>query len=116
MVNAAVEAQHLSHERAFFGTPGNADNACARPLSKLSGDRTHGPGGGGDHNRLARPRPADILHPRIGCGARQTEHAEIGRGRHAGRDRNQVIGGRYDMALPTTRPDNNLARHKTGVI
>src|SRR3546814_3776555 len=75
MVDTGIEAEHLHHIRAFFGTAGRADDPTAASFGELSDDAADWAARRRNQQRFARLRFRQ-MQADPGGDARPTEHAE----------------------------------------
>ena len=116
VVDRGVEAEVVHHVAALLGPSGDADRATVLELGDLSHHLSHGSGGAGDHDGLARLGTSDVEQPEIGCHSGHAERAEIYRQRHAlGLDLGQAVATRDGVLLNPQDPGDVLVHLEVGV-
>ena len=85
VVQRDVEAELVQQGLALLLTAGDPDRTGALDLRDLADRRADRAGGRGDHDGLARLRPADLEESGVRREARHAEHAEGGGDGHDGR-------------------------------
>ena len=113
MIETRIEPELMLRVRAFFGAPGDADDATPANLRDLADERTDGAGRRSDDERLAGRGFPDLEQSRVRGQPRHAEDAERGRERRdRGIDLSQTLAARDRVLLPPRGTLHVIARRE----
>lgn len=109
MIQRHVHPQRLQVSALGFAT-GDGDHARALQLGQLRHGRTHRPGRGSHHQRLARLQTGDFMQAGIGGEAGHAIYPQRRTQRQPGRIQPapQCLGRQHRVGLPATRCQHQL--------